>query len=207
MSVAILVIIYNHHYPSNIERLDLIYKEKFKKIFHLIPFYSGENPNVIPVYDSSFQFQGFIAQAFSRLSQEDWDHVLFIADDMILNPKIDENSYKEIFNVDIHENFIPYFRLLSETITFWHRVPEALTWQIKKPGLEVASMLPDYEQAKRIFSDFGWKDLFATSGGAFERSLSYSPILKSRPRQLKKLPKKLFSLSHTNLKIWKTASL
>ena len=62
MNAATLVIIYNHHYPKNIERLDLIYKDKFKSIFHLIPFYSGEKSNVIPVYGNSFYFQGYIAE-------------------------------------------------------------------------------------------------------------------------------------------------
>ena len=203
MNSATLVIIYNHHYPKNIEKLDLIYKEKFKKIFHLIPFYDGENPNVIPVYGNSFYFQGYIAQAFARLSQEFSDHFLFIADDMILNPKIDEKSYKEIFNVDLDDNFIPYFEMLSEKKTFAYRVPEALTWQIKKPGLEIESLLPTPEQAEEIFRGFGWTNLFVTPVGAFEKCFSYLPILKLSQLNLKKTFKALYYLSRTNIRILK----
>jgi hypothetical protein len=203
MNAATLVIIYNHHYPKNIERLDLIYKDKFKSIFHLIPFYNGEKSNVIPVYGNSFYFQAYIAQAFASLSKESSDHFIFIADDMILNPKIDEESYKDIFNIDLDDNFIPYFDLLSEKKTFWHRVPEALTWQIKKPGLEITSLLPTKREAEEIFRNFGWTNLFATPVGAFERGFSYLPILKSKPLNLKKTVKTLYKLIRTNFRIMK----
>ena len=46
-----LIIIYNHRFDQNIEKLNKIYGERFSKIYHLVPFYDGDLPNVIPVFE------------------------------------------------------------------------------------------------------------------------------------------------------------
>src|SRR5205085_6532757 len=69
-----LVIIYNHQYDENIERLEHLYKRRFGSIFHLVPFYRGSRSNVVPVYENSHYFQGYIAQAFRAFFREDFSH-------------------------------------------------------------------------------------------------------------------------------------
>ena len=59
-----LVVIYNHRFDGNISIVEDLYRERFSNIFHLVPFYDGDRPDVIPVYENSFQFQGYIAQGF-----------------------------------------------------------------------------------------------------------------------------------------------
>lgn len=81
-----LVLIYNHQYNENIEKLEAIYGPRFDQIYHLVPFYEGDRPNVIPVYEKSHYFQGYIAQAFSSFFSAHYDHYLFVADDLLLNP-------------------------------------------------------------------------------------------------------------------------
>ena len=56
-----LIIIYNHQYNKNIDVLERIYKDRFHDIYHLVPFYRGDRKNVIPVYESSHYFQGYIS--------------------------------------------------------------------------------------------------------------------------------------------------
>ena len=68
-----LIIIYNHRYDSNVSILEGIYKERFSDIFHLMPFYDGDKPNVIPVYENSRYFQGYIAQGFRNFFNESFD--------------------------------------------------------------------------------------------------------------------------------------
>lgn len=100
MSNCTLVIIFNHRYDANIEKLDKIYGKRFSDIFYLIPFYNGSDNRVIPVYESSFQFQGYIAQGYKYISEQDSRHYLFIGDDLILDPLINENNYQEYFKLE-----------------------------------------------------------------------------------------------------------
>ncbi len=88
-----LVIIHNHRYDANISRLDEIYKNRFSYIFHLVPFYNGDKNNVITVYENSHYFQGYVVQAYERLTTEgNFNHFIFIGDDLILNPQININN-------------------------------------------------------------------------------------------------------------------
>ena len=178
MPKATLVIIYNHHYPSNIERLNLIYGVRFKSIYHVIPFYDGERSDVIPVYENSFQFQGYIAQASSIINKDDSDHFLFIADDMIINPKINESSYAEIFGVNSSANFIPELLQLGEIENYWSRLSEACAWGLKAPGVESASQLPSFEEAMQIFKEFGWGPQLINSSAIFQKDRFWATLLR-----------------------------
>ena len=73
-----LVIIYNHRYDQNIKILEQIYKGRFAAIYHLVPFYDGKKQNVIPVYESSYQFQGYVAQGMKYFYNNNYTHYLFI---------------------------------------------------------------------------------------------------------------------------------
>ncbi len=103
----VLVVIYNHHYPDNVAKIEHIYGERFSRIHHLMPFYEKRrdpNPanhkfNIIPVYDNSHYHQSFIANGFSHYYHQDASHYIFIADDLMLNPQINENNYQKFFNL------------------------------------------------------------------------------------------------------------
>ena len=88
---------------ADVER---IYKDRFSVIFHLVPFYTGTKRNVIPVYENSYYFQGYVAQGF-RHFEGAYRHYFFIADDMILNPAIDEHNYATLFDLDEASGFLP----------------------------------------------------------------------------------------------------
>lgn len=112
MSKVCLVIIYNHRYDANIGKLEKIYAGRFEYIMHIVPFYTGTKENVIPVYECSFRFEGYIAQAFQRF-QGDYEQYLFIADDMILNPAINQENYRDYFNVKRDEAFITWTKPIA----------------------------------------------------------------------------------------------
>ena len=114
MNKVALVIIYNHKYNKNIEILERIYKDRFSNIYHLVPFYNGDNPNVIPVYENSWYFQGYISQGFKSYFKEEYTHYFFVADDLILNPKINENNYAEHLKLNSNTCFIPYLFNLND---------------------------------------------------------------------------------------------
>lgn len=108
-----LLIIYNHRYDANIEKLEKIYSARFSNIYHIMPFYDGNRSNVIPVYECSFRFQGYVTQAM-QLIHERYEQYFFIADDLILNPEINESNYKDWFHINGKNAFITFTRPLRE---------------------------------------------------------------------------------------------
>ena len=116
-----LVIIFNHRYDENIAKLKLIYEKRFSKILFLVPFYEGEVANVIPVYECSYQFPGFLIQAYQSLMEIEADYYLFIGDDLILSPSIDEYNVLESLKMKGKEAFITYIKPLNSKRSFeWH---------------------------------------------------------------------------------------
>jgi len=154
MNKVALIIIYNHQYNKNIDILERIYKNRFSNIYHLVPFYNGEKQNVIPVYESSHYFQGYISQGFKSYFKRDYTHYLFVADDLLLNPIINETNYTEHLKLDADTCFIPNFITLHDRNDGWRRINEALNWNIKLRGIEVEDQLPDYKEALQKFQKF-----------------------------------------------------
>jgi hypothetical protein len=154
MSKVALVIIYNHQFNQNIAVLESIYSQRFSNIYHLVPFYCGNLPNVIAVYESSFYFQGYIAQGFAKYYKKDYQHYLFIADDLLLNPCINEDNYTSFLNLGLKSCFIPGFISLHDCDENWARIPEAANWVMRQSGIEINSQLPSIEQALEKFANF-----------------------------------------------------
>jgi hypothetical protein len=154
MKKVALVIIYNHQFNKNIQIIENIYKERFSDIYHIVPFYNGDKKNVIPVYECSYYFSGYIAQSYTQLFNEQYNHYFFVADDLILNPVINENNYNDYLCLGDGCSFIPGFINLNETREWWERVSEAYNWSISVPGVEANNQLPDYEEALKKFVQF-----------------------------------------------------
>lgn len=162
-----LVFIFNHRYDRNIPILEEIYKDRFSHIFHIVPFYEGDKENVITVYEHSFYFQGYIAQASKTLqSKGDFDHFLFVGDDLLLHPDVNENNYKDFFKIGAEDTFITFIRSLAETgdsgvdlfimhLAMYFKFPD-------KPGsgLEIMNEIPTYEEALAKFKEKGFDEPF-----------------------------------------------
>lgn len=155
MSEVVLIIIYNHKYDKNIEILEQIYKDRFSNIYHLVPFYTGEIKNVIPVYECSYNFQGYVSNGFKTYFKEEYKHYFFVADDLILNPIINEINYTQHLKLAQKTSFLPEIIALHKRRDFWPRVGEAFLWNINFPGVEAKDELPDYATALQLFAKFG----------------------------------------------------
>lgn len=157
MSKPALVIIYNHQYNKNIEPLEALYGSRFSVIFHLVPFFEGNKPNVIPVYENSRYFQGYVAQAWQLLMASNCDDFVFIGDDLMLNPVINESNYREYLCIDDQTSFIPRLIEFHHLSTFWWRCKEAVEWRPQVDGVEVQGMLPTVEEALALYGRHGLK--------------------------------------------------
>lgn len=159
-----LLVVYNHRYDKNIPLIEKIYGSRFSHIYHLVPFYDGESQyNVIPVYESSYYFQGYIAQAYGYLKEDEFTHYYVIADDLILNPVINETNLWDVTGLKIDECLLPEFIVLQKSSEFWSQAAKALKWSAGYPGLE-AKVLPSREEALRKFEKFNMPDGPVSSG-------------------------------------------
>ncbi len=136
-----LLIIYNHRYDKNIAILDELYSGKFTHVFHVMPFYDGNKENVLTVYDSSFYFESYVAQAYQRIKNMGFTHYYFIADDMILNPQINERNLFDFTRIPQDCCWINDFR---DYTTHPYGVPICIN--AKKKGIEVNAVLPSMEE-------------------------------------------------------------
>jgi hypothetical protein len=150
-----LIIIYNHRYDQNIDILECIYKNRFHHIYHLVPFYNGGGENVIPVYENSYYFQGYVAQGLKNIKRE-YKHYIFIADDLILNPTINENNYASFFKLDEENCFLPRLSNIPQYPQYWIHNRNALRFNpFKTNGVEITNILPSKETASKKLMHFG----------------------------------------------------
>lgn len=152
-----LLIIYNHRYDKNISRINQIYSGRFEHIYHIVPFYDGDLGNVIPVYDNSFQFQGYISQAFQHLKEKGFSHYIAVADDMLINPSLDENNFFEISGIANDACFTHNFHDITKINRKWYHTKDAIRFSVFNRGIEIDAILPTTEQALKSFATHGFK--------------------------------------------------
>lgn len=144
-----LLVIYNHRFDQNIDKIEKIYKSRFTDIYHIIPFYEGKKENVISVYECSFRFEGYVAQALRYIKKE-YRRYFFIADDIMLNPEINEFNYTKWF--DLREDYA--------YITFTKPIHEMGSWTINR---EFMNPLPKFER----YNGTLWKSEIMSAEKAF----------------------------------------
>ncbi len=154
MDKIALLIIYNHRYDKNIELLEQIYSQRFTHIFHVMPFYDGERKNVIAVYENSFYFEGYIAQAYQHLKAQDFTHYFVVADDMLLNPKIDETNLFDVAGFDRARPFVWELNHLWNKQYPWYHIIDAIAYNPKKLGVEVTNILPSAKAVRERINDY-----------------------------------------------------
>ena len=151
-----LVVLYNHNYEKNIEKIRRIYKERFPEMRQLMPFYYGNDPEVIRVFDNSFYFQTYIAQAFDKLMEMDCDDFLIIGDDLLLNPALNATNLHEKLGMEEGEFYLDGIVPVSPGDHI-RAVEEAQRFSSWPPGLDSSAfrIVPSYDEAKEILQGRG----------------------------------------------------
>lgn len=141
-----LVVLFNHSFAQNLPKLRALYAERFSHIRYLIPFsHHCEDPEVISVYGNSRYFQGFVAQALESLLAVPVDYYLFIADDLLLNPRVTSNNLLEVLGMSRdNDAYLSGFIDLTVQTDNWPRCYEALAWTPNPPGLEVGQFAREF---------------------------------------------------------------
>ena len=151
MNKVALLIIYNHRFDRNIPILNKIYEGRFCHIYHIVPFYDGNEENVIPVYESSYQFSGYVSQAYTHLKGKGFTHYFVVADDMVINPQINEKNLWEKSGIKTDYCYIDGFISFQTRKVTWQRTLEALQYNPDVRGVEIKNVIPSYEEAVELF--------------------------------------------------------
>lgn len=170
MSKVGLVIIFNHKYNNNIPKLQRIYEKRFSEIAYIVPFFDEyenfKEYNIISVYDSSYSFEGYIAQAENVLKKMKVDHYIFIGDDLIINPLINENNYMDFFGIKLNESFTTEICKINEKFGRYgwtiDRVNENLNRFKKNRFVNALEELPPATEAFEIAKKKGYVDFSLT---------------------------------------------
>jgi len=151
-----LVVIYNHKFEKNIQIIKKIYGGRFSKVIQLIPFYDGNDPDVFRVFGNSFKFHTFIAQKRRDLLSVDCDRFLFIGDDLLLNPRIQDDTIENLMKLSKNVCFFPELHDVSKG-GFVRGTIEAARLKFPCPGLDtsVLQIIPSFEEAFSILHKKG----------------------------------------------------
>jgi hypothetical protein len=188
-----LVFVFNHKFDKNLDKLDAIYRERFPDIRYLVPFYEGSRPDVIPVHESSAQFQGYFAHAAHAYVDPAVSHYVFIADDLLLNPEIDAGNLLERFGVGEGEACIENLNPLNNNSFEWPYLIGALfAWEHER-FVMYRQELPTFEEATArfakhgvTFADLTWRNLRGDHG--WTRYPGWRPALKLMVRHKGRVP-------------------
>lgn len=166
-----LVVMYNHHFPANVETINRIYEARFSEICHLLPFPISEIDSVESVGRSSHHFQGYVFDAREALLAYNCDRYLFIADDLLLNPVVCEATLDELFGLSgVDDAFISELKPLSDLPGYWSHVEGALRFSPVSAGLDIRHAIPSFDDAKKLLE----------SHDVFSEKLSPKAFFKSR---------------------------
>jgi hypothetical protein len=150
-----LVIFFSHKYENNIEKLEKIYCNRFDNIFYLMPFYEGQEPNIIPVYENSYNFQGYFAQGLKSFYNEKFTHYVFMADDLILNPMINQDNILILLNLKLSTAYLQGVFTLHNRKPWWPHILPAIYVLSNSKGVEYKTEIPSFEEALEIFNKHG----------------------------------------------------
>jgi len=150
-----LVIVFNHKFERNLPVLRELYRSRFSEIRFVMPFYRGGDRDVIGVYESSAQFQGYLVQAARHLPREGITHYVMIGDDLLLNPAFDESNLCQSLGLDDRTGFIKSLIPLSELSLNWPHLNKARESVYGSVFVNHANELPSADEASRLIKRHG----------------------------------------------------
>ena len=118
---------------------------------------------MIPVFEESFYFQGYVPQCKHIIERLDCDHFLFIGDDLILNPSINETNVIEELGLNKTSGFLPWeWGMLSDIPLEWPNLFQSInSFYLDDLLLHHApnwqKELPSRKEAIKIFEQYNFR--------------------------------------------------
>ena len=112
-------VIFNHPFPKIVPIIREIYKDRFDKVLFFMPFERMPDEDVITVYHGCYASPAYITESRHILEQVDCDVFMFVHDDVILNPKLNERNFVDYFPLGPEDGFIPVAESPPEAMGDW----------------------------------------------------------------------------------------
>lgn len=169
-----LVVVFNHRFDRNVPVLRALYGARFPHMRFLMPFYTGTDPDVIPVYDSSDTYQGFYAQARERVMDARYSHYLIIGDDVLLHPALSQANLCDELGLGEDDAFFPWLYSYAGFTAVWqHYFPALRRFRTAQRYVKFADQLPTRADAVERFARHGlavepfcWGQALGTARGS-----------------------------------------
>jgi len=158
-----LLIIFNHRYDGNLQRLRNIYSDRFTEILFLIPFadeLEESNTDVISVHHGSYTFQGFLGEARKAILDMNCDAWVILGDDLVLHPELNQSNLHERLSLPENAAYTKNLANLYDTSLVWSVSAYRSTFQsITSPSLQWRQnqLLPSPEEAFQRMDLHGFK--------------------------------------------------
>lgn len=153
MANICLTFVFNHQYEKNIPKLRKLYQKRFSTIRYLSPFSKSVDPDIIPVFETSIHFQGYFAQGLRHLPR-DCDYYVFCGDDLILNPRLNEENLINALNCN-DSAYIKYLNPIWEHSFVWHKFEECNRFSEDEYTIPYQNLLPPRNTLLEIYKNHG----------------------------------------------------
>ncbi len=171
-----LVVVFNHRFDQNLPLLRALLRPRFSTVRFLVPFYRGADADVVPVFDSSATFQGYFAQARAHLPSEEFSHYIFVADDLLLNPAINEGNLHVWLQLRPGVGYTKYLKPFSSMTSHWTHFNRTLRALRFDEFVNARAELPPREEAVARLAahglecgPLGWRNLEVGPGSWVHR--------------------------------------
>ena len=137
-----LCVLFNHPYPPNIAALRELYAPRFSDVMFIHLDDEHIEPNVYNSYRAGYNFQGLIADNSQAFMDRKSDLYVFVHDDVMLNPLINEENVRSKLKVSTNGAFLPGFNPIHGSVNRpgdrgWNWIVGAL-WKLMNPSNTVS---------------------------------------------------------------------
>ena len=126
----------------------------------MVPFYDGRLKNVIPVFEKSFYFQAHVITAWCHLKNKGFNQFVFVGDDLLLNPAINENNINSSLGLELDIAFLPWGAISDLPLEYPNLMP---AWNafyqrkyLKHHALNWRNVLPQFAEAEHRLKQHGF---------------------------------------------------
>lgn len=163
-----LCVVFNHPYTRNLPLLRRMYEGRFRTIRFLMPLQLCDDADVITVYRGSFSHNAYAVDAWPQLRELPCSHYLFVHDDVLLHPALDENNLLDTLEIETpREGYMPHLQRVPQDIGEWGHFAGPL-WRLLHPrnflsgtGVDslstVLAQLPPADAALKKLAPYGAK--------------------------------------------------
>ncbi len=112
-------VLMNQPFLANIPLLRRLYSDRFTRVLFIVPFERTDDEDVITVYRGSYTHAAYVTDARAYLSEVECEFFIFVHDDVLLNPQLNEKTFPSLFPLGPRSGFIPELTFNDNELGAW----------------------------------------------------------------------------------------